>query len=191
MIVIVMGVSGVGKSTVGRRLAQELGFEFADADDFHPPSNVRKMARNIPLTDADRWPWLRRMARQIARWRREGLDVVLACSALKLSYRHLLTGGQLDVRLVYLRGDREIIRERLQMRRGHFMLPGLLESQLTTLEPPILEENAIEVGTADPPEAIVATVRARLGLPQARAERISRGRSEGIGRRESNFHKEA
>ena len=143
MIVVVMGVSGAGKSTVGEALAQRLGVEFLDADEFHPPGNVAKMAAAIPLTDTDRWPWLDRLNRELVA--RQGAGAVLACSALKASYRACLRRGIADLRLVHLTGTIECIRERMRSRRHKFMPAALLESQFATLEPPI---GAIEVDAA-------------------------------------------
>src|SRR5580698_3633542 len=128
MIAIVMGVTGSGKTSVGRLLAQQLGWEFADADDFHPSANVEKISHGIPLTDEDRAPWLDRLRIQIANWIANGQNAVLACSALKRTYRKELSVGP-EVRFVYLKGSPELIRKRLQLRRGHFADEKILASQ--------------------------------------------------------------
>ena len=158
MIVIVMGVTGAGKTTVGRLLAQELGWEFADADDFHPAANVEKMARGIPLTDTDRAPWLESMHQAILRWKAEGKHVVLACSALKRAYRDKLGIGP-GVQLVYLQGSRGLIASRLRHRLGHFATESILADQFATLEEP---EDAVTVGVGGPAEEIVREIRKEL-----------------------------
>jgi gluconokinase len=152
--VVVMGVSGSGKSTVGALLAKQLGVEFLDADEFHPPENVAKMAAGVPLTDEDRKPWLERLNAEL----RKRKDAVLACSALKESYRRTLAHG-LDCRFVHLRGPIELIRARMQTRRHRYMPAALLESQFETLEPPAA---AIEVDIAEPPGRCVERIRAAL-----------------------------
>ena len=131
-----MGVSGCGKTAVGQRLAEKLGAAFVDADDLHPPANKARMSARIPLTDADRWPWLEKLRREIIDATPPGRITVLACSALKRAYRHLLMDGVPDIRLVYLRGSFELISARLAARKGHFMPPDLLRSQFATLEEP-------------------------------------------------------
>ena len=150
-----MGVTGAGKTTVGRLLASDLGYEFLDADDYHPPANVAKMRAGQPLTDDDRWPWLRRL-NEVLRGR---AAAVVACSALKEAYRTVLMRGLPDARLVYLRGTRGVIAARLAERRGHYMNPALLDSQFATLEEP---RDAIVVDVDQAPEAIAASIRARL-----------------------------
>ena len=135
MIVLLMGVSGAGKTTVGTVLAAQLGWEFADADDYHSAANVEKMRNGIPLTDADREPWLESLRSLIVAWIAAGKSGVLACSALKQAYRDRLMVGA-SVRVVYLKADRELLRERLLLRRGHYMKEGMLESQIATLEEP-------------------------------------------------------
>lgn len=154
-----MGVSGAGKTEVGRRLADALGAEFVEGDEYHPPENVEKMRAGIPLDDADRWPWLDRLSRAIEEWLSEGRDVVLACSALKQSYRDRLAAGRPDVHFVWLKGDEGLIRARLELRRGHYMPPALLPSQLAALEEPA---DAIVIDIAAPPDAIVTEIRKRL-----------------------------
>jgi len=130
-----MGVAGSGKTTVGRALAARMGFEFADADDYHPAANIEKMANGIPLTDEDRAPWLQRLRAVIADWIAAGKNGVMACSALKQEYRDRLTVGA-EVRLVYLKGTRELFYRRLLARHGHYMRESMLDGQLATLEEP-------------------------------------------------------
>ena len=154
MIVVVMGVSGCGKSTVGALLAQRLGAEFLDADEYHPPENVARMAAGMPLSDADRRPWLERLNAAL----REKKNAVLACSALKESYRKILAEG-LDCRFVHLRGPIELIRERMAQRQHRYMPAALLESQFATLEAP---RQAIEVDIATTPQACVDAIVAAL-----------------------------
>jgi len=160
VIVVVMGVAGAGKTTIGTRLAQALGWEFHDADELHPPANVAKMRAGLPLTDADRAPWLASVRALVEQLARAGRSAVLACSALRRAYRDALAVPGADVRFVHLTGDPAIIRARLAARRGHFMPPALFESQLATLEPP---DEAVTVDVAAEPDAIVATIRAALG----------------------------
>ncbi|QRK12119.1 gluconokinase [Archangium violaceum] len=163
MVVIVMGVSGAGKTTVGTRLAAALGWRFLDADDFHPPGNVAKMAAGIPLTDEDRGPWLERL-RELVRSALEetGEDLVLACSALKGTYRERLTVDAARQRWVYLYASPELLAERLTRRSGHYMSPTLLGSQLATLEVP-RDALAVDVSTAEP-DTVVARILRELGL---------------------------
>jgi carbohydrate kinase (thermoresistant glucokinase family) len=155
VIVVVMGVSGSGKSTVGALLAERLGVEFLDADAYHPPANVARMAAGVPLTDDDRRPWLERLNAEL----RNRKDAVLACSALKESYRRALAQG-IDCRFAHLRGPIELIRARMQERRHRYMPASLLESQFATLE---LPAHAIEVDIAEAPERCVELIRAALG----------------------------
>jgi gluconokinase len=159
VIVIVMGVAGSGKTTVGRLLAETLGWSYCEGDALHPPANLEKMAAGIPLTDADRLPWLLELRARIERFLAAGKDAVIACSALKESYREILTGGFEGARFVHLTGSPALIRERLAHRTGHFMKAGMLDSQLAALEPPA---DAVEVDVAGRPEAIVAEIRGRL-----------------------------
>lgn len=135
-----MGVAGSGKSAVGAKLAERLGAKFFDADDFHPESNLLKMAGGIPLDDADRAPWLRRLRRDVIDATPEGQCRVLACSALKKRYRDILGVGSLGIRLIYLQGDAVLLAKRLAHRAGHFMKAGMLESQLAALEEPHSDE---------------------------------------------------
>jgi gluconokinase len=161
MVVVVMGVSGSGKTTVGEALAAELGWDFYDADDFHPAANKEKMHAGIPLTDEDRWPWLAAIRREIERALVDGRGAVVACSALKASYRAALAGG-LGSRVVFvlLDGPRQVLEERLDARTDHFMNPALLQSQIDTLERP---EDAIVVDISLPTAAQVAAIRSALG----------------------------
>lgn len=159
--VIVMGVSGCGKSTVGPKLAAGLGWPFEDGDAFHPPANVAKMSAGTPLTDADRWPWLAAIAARIARARAGGTGVVIGCSALKRAYRDALRDGHRDLRFLHLAGSPELIASRQAARRGHFMPASLMASQFATLEPPAGEPDAIELAVEDTPQALAeAALRA-------------------------------
>ena len=160
MVILLMGVSGSGKTTVGQLLASQLGWEFADGDDYHPAANVEKMRNGIPLTDADRAPWLETLRALIAGWIAAGENAVLACSALKRTYRENLQIGP-DVQVVYLRGTPQLLRQRLRTRIGHFMTERMLESQLAALEEP---EDAVVVDVDRAPARIVAEILARLGL---------------------------
>jgi gluconokinase len=155
--IVVMGVSGAGKSTVGRLIAARLDCPFRDADSFHPKANIEKMASGQPLTDEDRWPWLRAIAAWIAEHRAIGSTCVVTCSALKRAYRDLVTDDQrTDVRLIYLKGDIALIEARLTARIGHFMPRALLRSQFDALEEPRADEHAITVSIDITPEAIAA-----------------------------------
>jgi gluconokinase len=160
MVIVLMGVSGTGKTTVGELLAEALDAQFAEGDSYHPPENVEKMRRGIPLDDADRWPWLEILSAEIERWLAADTTVVLACSALKESYRDVLAKGRPGVRFVYLEGDEALIRGRLERRRGHYMPAGLLASQIAALEEP---KDAMTVDVAGTPEAIVAEILRLLG----------------------------
>jgi gluconokinase len=161
LIVVVMGVTGAGKTTVGSLLAAQLGWEFADADSFHPASNVEKMSHGIPLTDADRAPWLAAMRSTIERWISEKKSAVLACSALKRSYRQELLISP-EVHLVYLRGSYESIARQLRARHGHFATESILADQFANLEEPE-DANVIDVG--QDPATMVKQIRVQLGLP--------------------------
>lgn len=161
MIVVVMGVSGAGKSTIGMRLAAALDWTFHDGDALHSPANVRKMQSGQPLTDKDRAAWLAAVRRLIDTLVATDEPAVIACSALRDAYRHVLADGRPEVRFVWLHGDPALIRARLAGRKGHFMPASLLDSQLATLEPPA---DALAVDVAPSPEAIVATIRHGLGL---------------------------
>lgn len=161
MIIILMGVSGAGKSTVGQLLARQLGWHFYDADDLHPDANKRKMSHAIPLTDEDRRPWLLTVRALIERCLAERSSAVIACSALKQSYRDMLVVDPAAVKIVYLRGDIDLIAKRMAARRDHFMSDELLRSQFDTLEEP---RDAFVVDISTIPEDIVAAIRARFGL---------------------------
>jgi carbohydrate kinase (thermoresistant glucokinase family) len=154
-IVVVMGVSGSGKTTVAEGLARAENWILLEGDAFHPPSNVAKMHAGIPLTDDDRWPWLRAIAARADELREAGQSAVVACSALKRAYRDILIGDRPDTVLVYLRGSKELIADRLAARKNHFMPPALLDSQFATLEEPGPDEHAIVVDIAAPPEAVI------------------------------------
>jgi carbohydrate kinase (thermoresistant glucokinase family) len=157
--IVVMGVSGAGKSTVGRLIAVSLDCPFRDADSFHPAANIAKMSRGEPLTDDDRWPWLGAIAAWIGEHRAAGTTCVVTCSALKRIYRDIVTERQsADVRLVYLTGDFDLIDARLKTRTGHFMPPGLLRSQFDALQEPGAEERAITVPIDAAPEEIATEV---------------------------------
>jgi gluconokinase len=163
VIVVLMGVAGAGKTAVGARLAQRLGWPFVDADDLHPSDNVRKMAAGVPLTDEDRLPWLQRVREVMIEHARAGRSAIVACSALKKSYRRLLTIEAADVRFVYLRGAIPVLERRLVQRRGHFFDPKLLASQLETLEEP---DDAAIVDANGELDAVVDAVAATLDRPQ-------------------------
>jgi gluconokinase len=165
-VVIVMGVSGSGKSTVGGLLASHLRWEFEDADWFHPASNVEKMHNGVPLTDEDRGPWLGAVAAWIDMTRRSGGHGVIACSALKRRYRDVLIGDRADVRLVYLKGDEALIARRIATRHEHFMPRSLLHSQYDALEEPGPEENPIIVSIEPVPREIVAQVLSALSTAE-------------------------
>ncbi|KYF65510.1 gluconate kinase [Sorangium cellulosum] len=156
-----MGVSGAGKTTVGQRLARDLGWEFVDADDLHPPTNVEKMRAGKPLDDQDRAPWLAALSACIRRLLDEGREAVIACSALKAAYRAQLLVDPARMRLVHLTGDPSLIAARLAARSNHFMPAGLLSTQLAALEPP---EDALRVDVGGTPDEIAADVRRALGL---------------------------
>ena len=157
--IVVMGVSGSGKSTIGRPVAERLGCPFRDADSFHPATNIEKMRGGEPLTDDDRWPWLQAIAGWIAEHRAAGTTCVVTCSALRRVYRDIITNNQSkDVRLVYLKGDFDLIERRLKARTGHFMPPELLRSQFDALEEPRADEHAITVSIDATPEEITETV---------------------------------
>lgn len=162
MIVIVMGICGSGKTTVGRLLAARLGVPFVEGDDYHPPENVARMAAGHALTDADRWPWLRRLAEAMREWDVAGEDRVVSCSALRAAYRDLLREGAKDVRFIYLEGAVELVRDRMANRKGHFMPVALIESQIEALEDPNGEPGVIPVDVAGTPEEIVAQALSAL-----------------------------
>ncbi|MCA3311323.1 MAG: gluconokinase [Roseomonas sp.] len=161
--IIVMGVSGSGKSTIGALLAERLGWPFADADGFHPPENVAKMAAGTPLTDADRWPWLDAIAAHIGAARGTGRPVVVACSALRRAYRERLRAGHGDLIFLHLAGAPEVIAERQAARQGHFMPPSLMASQFATLEDTRDEPDALSVSVTAAPQSVVDAAMAALG----------------------------
>jgi gluconokinase len=173
---VVMGVSGSGKSTIADRLADRLNWTFEDGDRFHPASNVAKMSAGVPLTDEDRWPWLQAIADEIDRVCKAGQQAVIACSALKRAYRDILVHGRNDVRIIYLKGNQELIASRLMRRKGHFMPPGLLASQFKTLEPPDQSEHPVTASIDAAVETIVDDIVRQLGLNPAdnRAPRRNR-----------------
>ncbi len=164
-VVVVMGVSGSGKTTIARELATELGWRVGEGDALHPAANVEKMRHAIPLTDEDRWPWLHAIAEVIDGWRAAGEHGVLTCSALKRAYRDIIIGARPDVALVYLQGSKELIAGRMAARRAHFMPVALLDSQFATLEEPAADEHPIVVGIGQPPGDIVRQIIARLAAP--------------------------
>lgn len=162
--VIVMGVSGCGKSTVAALLAQQLGWAFVEGDSLHPPANVEKMSQGIPLTDADRLPWLQEIAQTIENWRATGQPGVVACSALRRHYREIIAGPALDIRFAYLQGDFQLIKQRLAMRQGHYMPVSLLESQFSVLEAPASDEPVITLDVEAQAEGLVADIIQMLDL---------------------------
>ncbi len=159
---VIMGVSGSGKSTIARALADKTGWRFEDGDSFHPKANLEKMKAGHPLNDDDRKPWLQAIADEIDRVGDGGGRIIVACSALKRAYRDILTHGRDDVVIVYLGGSRELIAERLKQRKGHFMPAGLLDSQFDTLEPPRADEHPLVVSIDGSVEAIVDDIAAKL-----------------------------
>lgn len=162
-VVVIMGVSGCGKTAVGELLAARLGVPFRDADHFHTPENVERMRSGVPLDDAARGPWLDRLSALIDDARRDGRGLVLACSALKRSYRDRLGAGRTGVRLVFLDGPEHLIRERLDRRLGHYMPASLLASQYAALERPTAEERPVTIDVASPPELLVENILTALG----------------------------
>jgi gluconokinase len=173
---IVMGVSGSGKSTIGERLARRIAWRFEDGDRFHPAGNVAKMSAGQPLTDDDRWPWLLAIADEIDRACRAGEHAVIACSALRRAYRDVLVHSRDDVRIVFLEGSQELIANRLAERKGHFMPPGLLASQFKTLEPPGTSEKPVTVSIDASVEIIVDNIvnQLRLGSVDSGSARRNR-----------------
>ena len=163
MIIIIFGVSGAGKTTVGELLARELGWGFVEADDFHPAPNIEKMRSGHPLTDKDRWPWLERLLHQIERSPSARENAVLACSALKRAYRGRLRVGD-EVKFVFLRGDYALVEKQLRSRRGHFMNAALLQSQFDDLEKPQPDENVLTIQLGRTPQEIVEEIKTNLNL---------------------------
>jgi gluconokinase len=167
-VIVVMGVSGAGKTTIAAMLAARLGWTYEDADWFHPPSNIEKMHSGTALTDEDRWAWLEGIAVWIDATRKAGGRGVIACSALRRAYRDILVGDRHDVRIVYLKGERDLIARRFSVRHGHFMPTSLLNSQFATLEEPGEEEHPIVVSTDARPRDIVEFIVAKLGTSTTR-----------------------
>lgn len=161
MFLIVMGVSGCGKSTIGRSLADELGWPFYDGDDFHPPENVDKMSRGIPLNDDDRAGWLAALAELIRDQLQQGQSGVLACSALKQKYRDQLSVDTEQVKFIYLKGDYALIQARMAARPDHYMKPGMLDSQFAALEEPV---DAIVIDICHTPQEIIHLIKSKLNL---------------------------
>ncbi len=163
MIVIVFGVSGAGKTTIGKLLAEQLGWRFYEADDFHPCANIEKMRSGRPLTDEDRWPWLERLREQIVRSFAAKENAVLACSALRRAYRERLRVND-DVKFVFLHGDYALIENQLRRRRRHFMNPALLKSQFADLEEPGSDEDVLTIELGRTPRKLVEEIKTKLGL---------------------------
>ena len=157
-----MGPAGSGKTTVGKLLASQLSWEFADGDDFHSPANIEKMSRGVPLTDEDRVPWLKSIHEKMEQWQAQGKNAVLACSALKRSYREMLGlhTSDADVKLVYLKSTFNVLLKRLRARKGHYMREQMLASQFADLEEP---DDALTLDAAQPAEQIVAKMRLEIG----------------------------
>jgi gluconokinase len=176
-VLVVMGVSGSGKSTIAAMLAHRLHWLYEDGDWFHPKKNVEKMHHGEPLTDDDRWPWLHAIADWIDATRRSGNHGIVACSALKRAYRDILIGQRNDVRLIYLRGDQDLIAQRIAARADHFMPPKLLDSQFAALEEPMADERPTTVSVVPHPREIVETIVEKLNIDEtveAEASRATR-----------------
>jgi gluconokinase len=161
VVIVIFGVSGAGKTTVGKLLARELHWPFIEADDFHPAANIEKMSSGQPLTDEDRWPWLERLREEIEHSLAAGKNAVLACSALKRAYRDRLRVSN-EVKFVFLRGNYALVEKQLRSRRGHFMNPALLQSQFDDLEEPQPNENALTIELGRSPEEIVSEIETKL-----------------------------
>lgn len=159
-LVLITGVAGSGKSTIGRRLATEIGWDYFEADDFHPAANVAKMSRGEPLNDSDRAPWLASIRARMDECAARGMPAVFSCSALKAAYRQALVSGQADVLIVFLKADPEIVTRRIASRSGHFMKADLVRSQFESLEPP---DKALVIDARMAPDEIVQRIRASLG----------------------------
>jgi gluconokinase len=177
-VLVLMGVSGVGKSTTGALLSERLGWPFRDADSFHPPQNIAKMSRGVPLDDEDRAPWLAAIAAWIDERLERGERGIVSCSALKRSYRQVLLDGRERVRLVFLKGGKPLLAARMAARLDHFMPPELLDSQFATLEEPSAEERPLIVPVAQTPHEVVELILSRLGLasplPEEEAAALNR-----------------
>lgn len=171
VIAVVMGVSGSGKTTVAALLAAALGCQFQEGDDLHPAANVEKMQGGTPLTDADRLPWLRKIAEEIDDWRAHGESGVLTCSALKRAYRDIIIGDRQDVTLVYLKGSHDLIRRRMAARHEHFMPVALLDSQFATLQEPTPDEHPVTVDVGGRPAEIAAKIVHQLEQQQSGGRR--------------------
>jgi gluconokinase len=163
VIVVLFGVSGAGKTTIGKLLAEDLGWRFLEADNFHPRANIEKMRSGVPLTDEDRWPWLERLREQITLSLAAKENAVLACSTLKRAYRERLRVND-DVKFVFLRGDYALIERQLRRRRGHFMNPALLQSQFADLEEPQPDEDVLTIDLGRSPQELVDEIKAKLNL---------------------------
>ena len=163
MIIVIFGVSGAGKTTVGKLLAEQLGWRFLEADDFHSAANIKKMRNGHPLTDEDRWPWLDGLREQIEQLLSAGENAVLACSALKRAYRDRLRVSD-EVTFVFLRGDYALVEKQLRSRHGHFMNTALLQSQFDDLEEPQPDENVLTIELGRTPKEIVERIEAKLNL---------------------------
>jgi gluconokinase len=163
-VILVMGVSGSGKTTVAERLAKRLGWAFLEGDRLHPEANVEKMRQGIPLDDADRWPWLDRIGKELKEWGRLGRSGLLTCSALKLAYRDRIRAARPDVHFVYVRGSEALIQSRVSSRQHEYMPASLLRSQFEALEEPTPDEHVVTIEATDPPDAEVAAVIAALHL---------------------------
>ena len=161
--IVVMGVTGAGKSTIGSLLAQQLARPLIEGDSLHPPSNIAKMSQGIPLNDDDRLPWLKAIAARIDDARRASQPIIVTCSALKRSYREILTDGHDDVGFVYLKGANDLIADRLAARKGHFMPPQLLDSQMAALQEPGVDEPSIVIAIDAAPDDIVASIIGKFG----------------------------
>ena len=166
MVITIFGVSGAGKTTIGKLLARDLRWRFIEADDFHPAANIEKMRSGHPLTDNDRWPWLDRLREQIEQLLSAGENAVLACSALKRAYRDRLRVSD-EVKFVFLRGDYALVEKQLRSRRGHFMNAALLQSQFDDLEEPQADEHALTLALGRAPEEIVEEIETKLHLAKS------------------------
>jgi len=167
MVIVLMGVCGCGKTTVGKAMSDQLGWPFYDADEFHSAANVAKMEAGQPLTDEDRLPWLQDMANSIDRWTQQRQDAILACSALKSSYRQMLREGQPEIQFVFLTGDQALLEQRMANRKDHYMPAQLLESQLETLEEPV---DALVMDFDQPADQIARAICQALNIQRGANE---------------------